>query len=508
MSKTAAVIDLGSNSIRLTIFEERSEGKIDLIDSLSQPLRLGKDTFVLSAIRNQHFDEAVEILKGFQRVMQEYDVHKIIGVATSAVREAINGMDFIDYIYNKSGIILDILEDTEETKFIFNALESEFGKNKDFLKGTSLVIEVGAGNVKTIFIKDGLITFSQVHKIGALRVQEILNNINVRQHKFEKVLKEFIRTDIQLLFSELPMETLDRMIVIGVLVPELLSHISPDTLQIGIEIPTPEFKNILEKYRDVSLIQFSRELELSAEKADILLPSLHIFSDFLEVFLPKMVLLSNVALTDGLIQTVWKGENDFSPHVNASVKYLGQKYHNDDLHALVVQNISEEIFNKTIRIHNLKKSDLLILKVAAWLHDIGRYVNGREHHKHSEYLIAHASIPGLTKKQLNMAAVVARNHRRFEVKYGDNLNAAFSPKDRLKIRKLSAILRVANSLDLGHENSSDDILIRYQKKKKRLIFEIQNPGEYILEEWGFNSAKELFEKIFNVECNWQQKDNQ
>ena len=165
-----------------------------------------------------------------------------------------------------------------------------------------------------------------------------------------------------------------------------------------------------------------------------------------------------------------------------------------------------QIFQKTKSLHKLKKSDLLILQVAALLHDIGRFVNGREHHKHSEYLIANASLPGLTAQQLNMAAVVARNHRRFGVKYGETLKANFTNRDRLKIKKLSAILRLANALDLGHDANRTSIRIKYQSGKNRILFEIYDQRELILEEWGFNQAKVLFESLFSVFCQWIVKD--
>ena len=260
MLKTIAAIDLGSNSIRLTIFETTKNDQLTILDSLTQPLRLGKDTFVLSAIRKEHFHEAVEILNGFKRVMDEYEVKKVIAVATSAVREADNGLDFIDYLDNLTGISFDILEDTNETKLIFNAFETEVGKDSKYLKGNNLLIELGSGNIKTIFIKDGLITFSQVHKIGALRVQEILNEINIKQNKFEQVLREFIRTDVLLLKSELPKETFDHFIVVGGLVPEILSHITTEAVKEKNEISTPELLKVLGKYRDLSLFQFSKEI--------------------------------------------------------------------------------------------------------------------------------------------------------------------------------------------------------------------------------------------------------
>ncbi len=502
MLKTCAAIDLGSNAIRLTIFECLPDGGYKILESLSQPLRLGKETFVNLEIGPEHFKKAVKIIEGFSRVMDEYAVSTVISVTTSAVREAKNRLDFIDYIQSKTGVRLEILEDTEETRLTFLALERELGGDKGYFSGNNLIIELGSGNVKTIFIRDGVILVSQLHKIGALRVMEILKDVNIQQHKFEKVLREFIRTDVHLLREELPDEKLDRFIVVGALVPEIISYISSGKLKNKRRLKTLELMKILDEYGKLTLHQFTERFSLSQDRADILLPSLHIFTGFLDSFSPREVVLSEITLTDGLILNLGRKSYDFSPHILASAEYLGKKYFNDEEHAAGVHSISVEIFNKTKSLHRLKKGDLLILEVAAILHDVGRFVNSREHHKHSEYLIANASIAGLTRKQLQMAAVIARNHRRFTIKYGENLKAGFSSRERMKIRKLSAILRLANTLDLGHSGTGSGVNIRYQKKKERLRFEIPGRGDFQLEEWGFNRSKRLFEAVFNTECQW------
>jgi exopolyphosphatase/guanosine-5'-triphosphate,3'-diphosphate pyrophosphatase len=503
MAKTLATIDIGSNATVLTIFEIDKNNAYKTLDKLFQPLRLGKDTFVDGRINRAHFDQALEILLGFKRVIKEYGVEKVIAVATSAVREADNQFEFIDFLKNQSGIGIRILEDTEEKKILFQAMVADLEGSDRYLKGNSLMIELGAGNVKTLFVQDKILSFSLVHKIGALRVKEILGNINIQQHKFENVLREFIHTDVQLLFSELQFEKVDRFIVVGGLIPDLLLKILSAADLKKRQMPSEALLNTLKKYKKYSIDQFSTDFQLTAERAEILLPTLFIFIDFLNTFQPKYVMFSDITLTDGLIIESIGKRADFFEHVMSSVKYLGRRYKNDDRHAEVVHDLAVEIFDNTKRLHKLKAKYLIVLKIAAWLHDIGRFVNGREHHKHSEYIIANATLPGITKKQLKMAAVVARNHRRFTIKYGDNLDVDFDDEDRLIIKKLSAILRLANSLDLGHLAARDDIQVRHQKDKNCVCFDIRSDKELILEEWGFNGAKSLFESMFNVVCLWK-----
>jgi exopolyphosphatase/guanosine-5'-triphosphate,3'-diphosphate pyrophosphatase len=506
MGKVKAAIDVGSNAIRMTIFEDKNEDKCRILDSLTQPLQLGKDTFLRGRIGRQQFRAAVNILTTFQRLMRDYSVSEVSAAATSAVREAVNGIDFVDFIDNHTGIKITILESGEETELIFGALSEELVGQDDLLSGNNLLLELGGGNVKTVFIQNGLITFHQVHKIGALRVREILGHLHTGKHKFEQVLRAFIRTDVELLKGELPDAVLDHFIVSGALVPELFRHIDGENHRTSGVVQAETIAALLAPFQDLSIADFARQLRLQPERAEILQAALLIFSDYLHIFAPRSLVLSRVTLSDGLIRSSRGKQIDFTPHILASARYLGRKYKNDENHAGKVLEMAEIIFAKTKSLHKLSNNDLIILQVAAYLHDIGRYVNGREHHKHSEYLIAQANLPGLQRKQIQLAAITARNHRRFPVKYGNNLRLRLSGKEKLRIRKLTAILRLANALDLGHDQGEASVRLKYFRKNRELRFMIRSRQTLQLEEWGFHSAKSLFEELFDVDCTWEVKD--
>jgi exopolyphosphatase/guanosine-5'-triphosphate,3'-diphosphate pyrophosphatase len=100
--RVAAVIDVGSTAIRMEVAELQVDGTARVLDSLQQPVHLGKDTFTKGRIQQSTIEECVKILKGYRRVMQEYGVteaSQIRAVATSAVREAANRDTFLDRVY-------------------------------------------------------------------------------------------------------------------------------------------------------------------------------------------------------------------------------------------------------------------------------------------------------------------------------------------------------------------------------------------------------------------------
>ncbi|MDZ4200440.1 MAG: exopolyphosphatase, partial [Kiritimatiellia bacterium] len=115
-SRLIAVIDIGARSVRLEISEIGSGGKIRILDSLSRPVALGKDTFGEGRIRRETTEDVVRVLRSFKSVLAEYgltDPASVRAVATSAVREAQNREAFLDRIFLATGLTLVCLDEVE-----------------------------------------------------------------------------------------------------------------------------------------------------------------------------------------------------------------------------------------------------------------------------------------------------------------------------------------------------------------------------------------------------------
>ncbi|MBC8117011.1 MAG: exopolyphosphatase, partial [Candidatus Saccharimonas sp.] len=106
-ARPAAVIDIGTTSIRMAIAEIDDLANVRLLSALSQAVTLGKDTFTRGSIEKSTIEESVRVLKSYKRVLAEYGIERpeqVRVVATSAVREALNRLSFLDRIYTATGI--------------------------------------------------------------------------------------------------------------------------------------------------------------------------------------------------------------------------------------------------------------------------------------------------------------------------------------------------------------------------------------------------------------------
>lgn len=495
------VIDVGASAIRLVIAEKCEANSYRLLESLSQSNRLGTDTFLGGTISADSALATVKILKNYKRILKDYNVIQFRLVATSAVREAKNRDFFIDYIYQNTGLQIQTIESEEECKFIFLSSQNKMREAKIDMVAPSLLLDLGTGTARIISIKNQKMLSTQSLKLGSLRLREILQDIDVQSFEFHKVLHAFIKADIDLLRKFSPFPKITRLIIAGGMMDDILRVLKPDLIRNTVtSVETSWFFQILDEFKSVSQERFVEKFNVSHDKADVLVPTIIVYRYFIEIFNPDEVVIPNSSLAEGVIL------NEFSPidyidaHILASAIEFGKKFGCEESHAQQVMQLCESIFKQTKALHGLDERYLLILKLAALLHDIGHYVNDQAHHKHSQYLIAASSIIGLTKHQLAQVAIVARNHRRYAIHFSPSQLPEFTSEEKIQLSKLIAIIRIANALDRTHSNSVSALKIKIRKEKRLVTFKAQINRNIPLERWAFKYNKKLFSKLFYTEC--------
>jgi exopolyphosphatase/guanosine-5'-triphosphate,3'-diphosphate pyrophosphatase len=139
----------------------------------------------------------------------------------------------------------------------------------------------------------------------------------------------------------------------------------------------------------------------------------------------------------------------------------------------------------------------MLLEVAAILHEVGTFVSPRAHHKHSEYIILNSEIFGLDRRDITMVALVSRYHRHSGPRVDHPNYRDLDTADRIRVAKLSALLRVADALERTHDQRVHEILVRRDDHRLRLVL----PGvtDAAVERLAMASKGDLFEQVFGLE---------
>jgi exopolyphosphatase/guanosine-5'-triphosphate,3'-diphosphate pyrophosphatase len=210
--------------------------------------------------------------------------------------------------------------------------------------------------------------------------------------------------------------------------------------------------------------KLASEYAISDLNAVGLLPCCEILSHLVNVSGAEAIFIPENNMRDAIIEDMLKRKSSSDPfdsEIFSCTEFLGEKFNYDRKHADAVSKYALEIFSSMKKIHGLKKRDRLLLRVASILHDVGQFLNNRQHHKHSYYLIKNSQIPGLSSNELELVAVIARYHRRGLPKASNVEYMQLEGEERVKVSKLAAILRVADALDRSHNSKFGTLNISF-----------------------------------------------
>jgi exopolyphosphatase/guanosine-5'-triphosphate,3'-diphosphate pyrophosphatase len=172
------------------------------------------------------------------------------------------------------------------------------------------------------------------------------------------------------------------------------------------------------------------------------------------------------------------------------------RMHSDAAHCEQVRRLAAQLFDQLAPVHGLPPGQRVSLELGALLHDVGRVVNARAHHKHGEYLVRNADIPGLGTHQQTMVACLARYHGKATPEPHHRQYRSLAPGERRRMRQLVALLKIAVALDTGDTQAVRRIEIKVQKKDVRV--RVFAPPETFLDFRQLRRKARLLEKECRV----------
>ena len=170
-------------------------------------------------------------------------------------------------------------------------------------------------------------------------------------------------------------------------------------------------------------------------------------------------------------------------------------------HMRHVSRLSVKLFDQLQPLHQLSKQDRFLLEAGALVHDVGFPQDEANHHKISQHLILDKTFPGLENNQRHIIALLARYHRKAKPKKKHKLFAALLPVDQERVRKLAALLRIADGLDRSHTQNIQNLDCKIGDRSITLSFSsFHNPFEEL---YAVRKKAALFEEVFHKKMMFQ-----
>lgn len=501
--KPVAVIDIGTAAIRMAIAEINSTGEVRNLESLSQAVTLGRDTFTRGNIAKATIEDCVRVLRSYRRILREYQIEtpdQIRCVATSAVREASNRLAFLDRVYIATGLQVEPLDESEVNRVAFLGIQPLIAADAQLSKSHVVVVEIGGGSTELLYMKGGDVAYAHTYRLGSLRLRETLEAYRAPTLKLRNIMENHILRTVEEIAETVVVGGPLEMIAMGGDVRFAVRTLQPSWDGVNLaHLKLSALEDLTNKLLGQSEDSLVRKYHLTYPEAETIGPALLGYVMLAKQLQLKELRVTNLTLRDGLLAEMAAGQGwskEFSKQIVQSAMDLGTRYNYDDLHAGHVATLGSTLFQELREEHQLSPRAEVILCVAALLHEIGLFVSNRSYHKHSMYLIRNSELFGLGRKELLLAALVARYHRRASPQPTHEGYATLDRDERVVVAKLAAILRVAIALD---ESRSQRIhQLSCLREDGRLVISIPLVEDLSLEQLALKQNGSLFEEIFGL----------
>lgn len=287
-----AAIDIGSNAVRLLIKSIDSDAddkeKFKKMQLMRVPLRLGFDIFKNGALSDKKAEKLRRLMKAYRQIMKIYDVYDYRACATSAMRDASNGIDVIKKIYKETGLNIEIIDGKEEAHIVYsNHIECMADRT-----GAYIYVDVGGGSTEINFLMNGELQSSVSYNIGTVR----LLTEKVKPTEWQR-----LEADLQAM-----MTSTDHINIIGsggnINKIYRMTAVKDKELQ---RMPIYSVQAIYDQLRPLTIEQRMERFALKADRADVIIPAAEIFLRIAHIVHAAYIHVPVIGLADGIIDELF-----------------------------------------------------------------------------------------------------------------------------------------------------------------------------------------------------------
>lgn len=496
-----AAIDVGSYMLHMKIFEFLPSNVMKEVDSIRYGIDLGTETFSKGKLSSQKVTELCKVLAEFSDIMKSYGVTQYAAYGTSAIRETKNTQILLDQIEQRTGIRIQVLSNSTQRFLTYKSVASTGDAFNTIIEKGTAILDIGGGSIQFSLFEHDTLVATQNMKLGVLRLQERLHVLSSGYARYEALLDEMINSQFEV-FKKLYIK--DRQIDNVIVVDDYVSALLQKQLIGSSKAGYADYKAFSEFYdslRNDTLSEKKKRYGLDEAGLSKMYISAALINKAAELTDAKLIWAPGTSLCDGMAyefgesRRLLKRVHDFDEDIIACAKNISKRYMGSVRRAETLEAITLTIFDSLKKRSGLSGRDRLLLRIAAILHDCGKYISLYNLTDCSYNIIMSTEIIGLSHEEREIVAnVIKFNHEDFE-SYEEIASSQLITSDQyLRITKLLAILRVANGLDRSHKQKFKNIKVSI--KDKDFIVTVNTEKDITLEIGLLKERANFFEDVF------------
>lgn len=401
MAKRVAVVDIGSNSARMVIYEKTSRYAFHLLHEEKSRVRISENAYKHQGnLQEIPMQRAFEALKDFVDITKSFQVSKILCVATSALRDAPNKKDFLKKVKDNLKLQIRVIDGEKEAYYGAIACLNLLPKLE-----SALSIDIGGGSTEFSFINSKDISNTVSLDIGTVRLKELYCDNNDLSHAIE-----YIDENLKFL-DDVKISTL---VGIGGTFRALSSAIMeknnyPFNKLHAYQYEAKVFKKFISKILEADESELLN-LGIKENRFDVIKPGALILERVLKKISATDVVTSGVGVREGvyLCDLLRTSKDKFPHNYNTSVKHILDSYVDDKTYSNQLSLLSKKVFDLTSDYLNIEKEYRYELSLAAKLYPSGSNIHFYSKNKHTYYIIQSALEYGFTHKSITLIATLTK----------------------------------------------------------------------------------------------------
>lgn len=435
------IIDIGSNSIRLVIYEINRNRSFKAIEDIKESPRLGDGVNENKMMKKKRMDMAFHTLMLFKRVCERYRVDEIIPFATAAVRNSTNAPEFIDLIKEQLGLEIVTFTGQDEALYSFkgaiNSLEVDEG----------LLMDMGGASTELVWYRH-----RKIHKwvslnFGSVTLSQIAKVKDSLSKKEEERLREYIKNE----YSAVPwLKKVEGIPLIGVggTIRNLakVHSLMTDYPLLLLHDYRLEEEEVTEVYKHIKSRSYDEKLllpGLAKSRADIFTGAVCAIRELMRYASLSEAIISGYGIREGVLyKKLHEYGRDFEDVFETSLFDTMERYSLSKEEGDRVFTVFKKIFESLSPLHRLKSFNKNLIMTACSLGRVGVNISFNDYPLHSYYMILNAELKGISHRDLVKAALVVSQQEKFNSLH-KNYSDILTRHDLQEITFLSVILRIS-----------------------------------------------------------------
>ena len=497
-----AAIDIGTNSIHTIIAEATRQSSFNILEREKEMAKLGVGVFATNYISDRAFAFGLETIRHHVQLANRLGVDEIITAATSAIREAHNGDEFLREVASQTGLCPRIISGKEEARLIFLAVRNSIALEQD----RALVLDIGGGSTEAVVGDRQNIFFKDSMPLGVLRLLDMFEDKGTVGKEGRKVLEAHIRFVAEQIFDEIHSLDFARVIGTSGTIRTLgeAAHIndgSESWQSVNAQVvPLKAIAKLTQNLLQMKAKERAEVAAISDKRADAIHLGGVLLTQLLEMAGVQEITLCDASLREGMVLDYIQRHSQeviALPELKnlryRKAAHLVHKYQSDWSSNRHVANLALQIFDCTQEIHQYGNFEREILEFAALLHDIGLFISYRKHHKNSRFILQRTDPRGFTDEEMLLISHLVRYHCKAKPSKKHTKFKQLDKNHRRTIKMLSGILRIAVALNKTKNQWVK--LIDCQISSEKLEIKVSGAENLEVEIWAARRCRHVLAEV-------------